>query len=211
VEVERDTLSAIIFQDGRGGSGSAWLIIERQSAEGGASSSSSSSSSSSGTAPFVAPLDLASPRAAIEALLPVLCDACGSCAQLDSRGFAAACTRAGCAGRAFSRGFAQAWVRFAASGQWARCPQRVLERLLGGVSPVRLFGALSVGASASASASASVFGTQGGGSLAGTQLRAAQGEAAACAAAAALRELLQALVAGPGSSSPSRWFLEVRV
>ncbi len=153
----------------------------------------------------MAPLDLSSPRAAIEALLPVLCDACGGSVQLDSRGFAAACSRAGCASRAFSRGFAQAWVRFAASGQWARCPQRLLERLLGGVSPVRLFSALSVG-----SAGGGEGGTQGA-SLAGTQLRAAQGEAAASAAAAALRELLQALVAGPGSSAPSRWHLEVRM
>ena len=92
-------------------------------------------------------------------------------------------------------------MRFAASGQWARCPAHILSRLLGGIDPLRLYSALSVGSSSSSSSSSQA---------AGTQHRAAQGEAAVSAAVAALREALQALVEGPASGAPRRWYLEVK-
>ena len=137
--VETDYLSALLFRNCAAASaaaassarGGGWLMLDGQGA------AARTGSSASAPPPPLEPA-LSSPEAAIAALLPILCTACGCAAPPNERGIAS-CASAACRAHRSSflaRAFTETWVRFQGSGLWARCPQHVQGVARGGTFPV---------------------------------------------------------------------------
>ena len=208
--VETDYLSAILLRNcaaaaASSSAGGCWLILDGQGA--------AARSSASASPPPLEPA-LSSPEAAIAALLPILCTACGSTVLPNERGVAS-CANAACRAVSYSslaRGFTETWVRFQGSGLWARCPQRVLMQLLwpggrGAMDPARLYTALCQEQAVGGAGGSSVAFTQ----AAASQAVAAQRRQASCEVLSALKTLLFSLVDCAHAQRPQRWLVEVKV